>query len=100
VVEGGSGELALQMPNRIQPLPVEVTVDGTPRDPYVLALGRDLRVSDLPEGSWLVTVRWSDKVLTRDQPLEIVGETRLFIELPEGAIAGQDEETRRRAGKR
>jgi hypothetical protein len=99
-VEGGSGELAIQMPNRIQPLPVEVTVDGTPRDPYVLALGRDLRVSDLPEGSWLVTVRWSDKVLTRDQPIEIAGETRLFVELPEGAIVGQDEETRRRAGKR
>lgn len=99
-VQGGDGELAIQLPDRIQPLPVEVTVDGTPRDPFVLALGRDLRVAELPEGSWLVTVRWNDEVLTREQPLEIDGETRLFIALPEGAIFGQDEETRRRAGAR
>ncbi len=99
-VVGGQGELAIQLPGRIQPLPVEVTVDGTPRDPFVLALGRDLRVDGLPEGSWLVTVRWNEDVLTREQPLEISGETRLFLPLPEGAIAGQDAETRRRVGKR
>lgn len=99
-VQGGDGELAIQMPDRIQPLPVEVVVDGTPRDPFVLALGRDLRIGELPEGSWLVTVRWNDDVMTREQPLEIDGETRLFIALPEGAIFGQDEETRRRAGVR
>lgn len=99
-VAGGDGELAIQMPDRIQPLPVHVEVDGTPRDPIVLALGRDLRIPNLPEGSWLVTVRWNDATLTKDQPLEIAGETRLFVALPEGAIVGQDEETRRRAGKR
>jgi len=99
-VSGGEGELAIQMPDRIQPLPVHVEVDGTPREPLVLALGRDLRIPDLPEGSWLVTVRWNDAVLTNEQPLEIAGETRLFVALPEGAIVGQDEETRRRAGKR
>jgi len=98
--QGGAGELAIQMRDRIQPLPVEVTVEGTPRDPFTLAPGRDLRIADLPEGSWLVTVRWNDAVLTKDQPLEIAGETRLFVALPEGAIVGQDEETRRRAGKR
>lgn len=97
---GGAGELAIQTNDRIQPLPVEVTVEGSPRDPFVLPLGRDLRVGELPEGSWLVTVRWNDAVLTKDQPLEIHGETRLFLALPEGAILGQDAETRRRAGKR
>lgn len=99
-VQGGEGELAIQMSDRVQPLPVEVTVDGAPRDPYVLPLGRDLRVSNLPEGSWLVTVRWNEDVLTREQPIEIDGETRLHVALPEGAIVGQDAETRRRAGKR
>lgn len=98
-VEGGDGELAIQMQDRIQPLPVQVTVEGTPRDPFTVPLGRDLRVANLPEGSWLVTVRWNEAVLTKDQPIEIVGETRLFVALPEGAIVGQDEETRRRAGK-
>ncbi|MCY2958567.1 MAG: carboxypeptidase-like regulatory domain-containing protein [Planctomycetota bacterium] len=99
-VENGAGELAIQMQDRIQPLPVQVTVEGVPRDPFVLPLGRDLRIANLPEGSWLVTVRWSDAVLTKDQPLEIAGDTRLFVALPEGAIVGQDAETRRRAGKR
>ncbi len=97
-LQGGQGELAIQMEGRIQPLPVEVVVNGTPRDPSVLPLGRDLRIADLPEGSWNVTVRWNGQVLTQ-QPLEITGETRLFVALPEGAIVGQDEETRRRAGK-
>lgn len=99
-ITGGAGELAIQMEGRIQPLPVEVTVEGAPRDPFVLPLGRDLRIGELPEGSWLVTVRWNDAVLTKEQPLEVAGETRLYIALPEGAIVGQDEETRRRSGKR
>lgn len=98
-VSGGGGELAIQTNDRIQPLPVEITVEGEPRDPFDLPVGRDLRVADLPEGSWRVTVRWNDAVITRDQPLEIVGETRLYVALPEGAIVGQDEDTRRRAGK-
>jgi hypothetical protein len=97
-LQGGQGELAIQMEGRIQPLPVEVVVNGTPRDPSVLPLGRDLRVADLPEGTWKVTVRWNGQTLT-DQQLEIGGETRLLVALPEGAIFGQDEETRRRAGK-
>jgi hypothetical protein len=97
-LQGGKGELAVQMEGRIQPLPVEVVVNGTPREPSVLPLGRDLRVADLPEGTWKVTVRWNGQVLT-DQQLEIGGETRLLVALPEGAIAGQDAETRRRAGK-
>ena len=89
---GGRGELAIQMEGRIQPLPVEITVEGTPRDPSVLPLGRDLRVADLPEGSWLVTVRWNGQVVTPQQPLEIKGETRLF----DRAARGRD----RRAGRR
>ncbi|MBL8860800.1 MAG: carboxypeptidase regulatory-like domain-containing protein [Planctomycetes bacterium] len=99
-VADGRGELVIQMDGRFQPLPVEARVDGVPRDPFVLPPGRDLRIAGLPEGSWQVTVRWNEDVLARSVPLEIRGEATLHVALPEGAIVGQDEETRRRAGKR
>jgi hypothetical protein len=99
-VAAGNGEIVIQMDGRIQPLPVEVRVNGAPRDPFVLPLGRDLRVGGLPEGSWQATVRWNEAMVIREQPLEIRGETRLFLALPEGAIVGQSAEERRRAGKR
>ncbi len=99
-VEGGDAELLVETEDRWQPLPVEVKVDGTPRDPQVVPPGRDVRVSALPAGSWKVTVRWNGQNLVVDRALEIAGEARIHVSLPEGAIMGQDEETRRRSGRR
>jgi hypothetical protein len=96
----GDAELTIQMDGRWQPLPVKVKVNGTPREPIVLSPDKDLHVEGLTPGSWHLTARWTTDVLLERQPIEIAGEVIWPISLPEGAILGQDEDTRRRAGRR
>jgi hypothetical protein len=95
----GDCELILRMDGRTQGLPVEITVDGGPREAQVLPPGRDLHVAGLAPGSWRLTVRWSGQPLVDGMILDMRKETSLDVTLPEGAIKGQDEDTRKRSGK-
>jgi hypothetical protein len=99
-VESGSGALRLVTQTRYQPLPVKVIVDGTPRDPMLLPKGRDLSIGSLPRGSWLVTVRWNGEKLIFRAPIQLEGEVSMDVALPQGAIDGQDDDTRKRVGPR
>jgi hypothetical protein len=81
-------------------LPVEVTVNGEPREKETLPGSKDLRIKNLPSGSWIVTITWSGEKLLTKAPVEIDDEATLSIELPKGAIFGQDEDTVRRSGLR
>jgi hypothetical protein len=90
----------VRLDGRIQPLPVKVTVDGQPRDEFVLPVDRDLVVEGLARGEWSLFARWNTEWLERDKQFTLAGEAEFELELPEGAIEGQSEEIRQRAGKR
>ncbi len=96
---GPAGTLRLQLPPRFQGLPVELVVDGRPRDPFELAPDQDLEVADLPAGSWRLSARWWDRIVAELDLVEIEGLVELPLVLPQGAIDGQDDETWRRSGR-
>jgi hypothetical protein len=95
----GDGELILQMTGRTQGLPVEIKVDGAPRDPQVLPPGRDLHIAGLAPGTWKFTAKWNGETIFDGMLVDVKEETTLSLTLPEGAIVGQDADTRRRSGK-
>ena len=94
----GEGELILEMAGRTQGLPVEVRVDGAPRDPQVLPPGRDLHVAGLAPGTWKFTAKWNGEAIFDGMLIDLDEETKLSLTLPEGAIVGQDPDTRKRSG--
>jgi hypothetical protein len=98
--DGGTGEIIVQMTDRIQPLPVKVRVNGAPRDPFDLPAGKDLHIGALPAGSWLVTIQWNGSVLASKQPVELRDEVSIQVKLPDGAIQGQDADTVKRVRRR
>jgi len=101
-VERGSGVLTIEFPGRIQGLPVEVSIDGLPLDPGVVPLGQPLVLEDLPEGTWRLSARWDGQPILGAPgyaEVEVRGEARYSVPLPQGAIYGQDEETLVRAGR-
>ncbi|MBL8860162.1 MAG: carboxypeptidase regulatory-like domain-containing protein [Planctomycetes bacterium] len=85
---------------RHQALPLKVVVNGAPRELGVAQPGRDILVPELPSGSWLMTVTWHGEPVLKREPIDLDGEVAREIELPEGAIGGQDSSTVQRAGKR
>ncbi len=95
----GDGELILQMAGRTQGLPVEIKVDGAPRDPQVLPLGRDLHIGGLAPGTWKFSAKWNGESIFDGMLVDVKEETTLSLTLPEGAIVGQDADTWRRSGK-
>jgi hypothetical protein len=98
-VAGGKGVLRLVLPGREQPLPLKITVNGTPRDQRMLPLGRELTIADLPRGSWLVSARWNGEALLQRSPVKLDGEVEVEVQLPVGAKLGQDAETMLRSGR-
>ena len=80
--------LEFQMAGRALALPVEVTVDGSPRLHLSLPKERELRVEELAKGRWKVDVRWNSQVLMRDVEVDLKDETALLIALPEAALTG------------
>ena len=102
-VTGGRAELRVDFPGRIQGVPVEVFVEGAPREPVLVPVHDVLHVEGLAEGTWRMRVSWhGEQVYGRDGYDEFDlgpgGELRK-VQLPQGAIDGQDEDTLRRAGK-
>ncbi len=93
----GDGLLRLTLPERGQVLPVRIAVNGERRAPLDLPPGQDLRIPELNRGRWKLTARWNGTVLENGKELEIKGETAVPLELPDGAIQGQDTETQKRA---
>lgn len=95
----GDGQLIVQMAGRTQGLPVEVTVDAAPRDPQILPPGRDLHIAGLAPGTWKFSAKWNGDTIFDGMLVDLKEETTLSLTLPEGAITGQDADTRRRSGK-
>jgi len=92
------GALEVDFPGQFQGLPIELRVDGRPRDPFVLRPGVPLVVDDLEHGTWRVHALWEGQDVIRRQVVEIgVSPAKLSGTLPEGALKGQTEDERRRA---
>jgi Carboxypeptidase regulatory-like domain len=100
--EEQSGRLRLVMEGRFQPLPVVTRVRGVPGGKRVLPPDQDLVIDGLPTGTWSLSLRWNTDRLLDHEALEIEDKhaTELEVTLPEGAIQGQTEEIRLRAGAR
>ena len=97
--EEGEGTLAIEFRQRFQGLPFDVEINGQPTHAGVLPVDRPLVLSKLAEGLWRLEVRWNGDVFFTEERLAIEGRVDRGLVPPEGAIDGQDEETRLRAGK-
>ncbi|MFT4540521.1 MAG: hypothetical protein ACI841_000138 [Planctomycetota bacterium] len=97
-IKQGDCELVLELPDRFQPLPISIRIDGTPRDVFLLDAGDDLVVGDLDPGTWRLDVKWHGEALVRASTLKLTSKKELELHLPTGAIEGQTIEERKRAG--
>jgi hypothetical protein len=95
-------EMEIGLSPRFQGLPVVVRIMGAPRDPIELSpKDEDLVIDGLEEGTWRLDVTWHGEDLLSNM-LVRVGEDvdqTLFVKLPPGAVDGQSQEERRRAGR-
>lgn len=96
-VGDGPCEFILQTSPRYQALPIELLVNNTPREVKALLPDRDLHVTGLVKGRWRVRAKWEDITLLPDRVFDLDSEVTLSVKLPDGAILGQDDETRKRA---
>lgn len=80
--------IEFQMEGRELSLPVQVTVDGTPRATVSLPADQEFRIEELAKGRWKVDVRWNSQPLLRDVMVDLKDETALLIPLPEAAKSG------------
>lgn len=86
-----SATLRMRMGGRFQGLPVRVTVNGAPMEPFVLDPEDDLTIEGLEAGTWRTEIWWHHDQVERGRTftLEASGETELGIVLPKGAIEGE-----------
>ncbi len=96
-IENKVGAFEIGLPGRFQGLPVEISVNGKPAEPYMLRPGQPLLIENLPYGHWDVGARWRGQDVVMRQNV-IVGDSVPMVpgSLPEGAIRGQTEDERRR----
>ncbi|MCP3914590.1 MAG: carboxypeptidase regulatory-like domain-containing protein [bacterium] len=101
-VSAEQGGLELKMAGRFQGLPVHVRINGTPDDPVVLPAGTELSLEELEAGTWRLDARWRGRYLVQNQLFDVAAGKRseLALVLPRGALEGQTEDERRRAGKK
>jgi hypothetical protein len=83
-----TASLRLETLPRTQPLPLDVRVDGAPRDLPLLPVGEQLVLDSIPPGVWRVHARWRDQQLLEPTDIEIEEQTELFIPLPDEARDG------------
>jgi hypothetical protein len=78
----GEGRIVVEMEGRTQGLPVEVTVDGAPREPRVLPAHEDLEIDRLAPGSWKLSARWHGESIVTDMPVDLHDLVTVELVLP------------------
>jgi hypothetical protein len=98
-VSAGSAELSLDFPGRHQGLPIELSVNGDPRQPLMLPPNTPLEVAALATGTWRIRASWNGRsILSASyEEFDLTGDATRSIPLPAGAIVGQDNDTQLRA---
>jgi hypothetical protein len=96
-----TADLSIEFPGRFQGLPVELWIQGSPIGSTLLGPADKFEVPDLPQGSYRLRARWhGSSILSEAYTLFDLHRDHLrVIGLPEGAVYGQDEDTRLRAGQ-
>ena len=84
-----SGELRLDLVGEHGGLPVDLIVDGMPREPQMLDSGAPLLIGGLQPGRYQLSLRWDSQWLAREQPVTLVERERLSYPLPEGVLVRQ-----------
>jgi len=97
-VDLGDSELLIEFPGRYQGLPLEVLIEGTPHDPWILPPQDDLVIGDLLGGRWHLKLTWHGAPIF-EETLEIEPRTRREVGLPEECVEGQGAEAWSRAGR-
>ncbi|TAJ21862.1 MAG: carboxypeptidase regulatory-like domain-containing protein [Planctomycetota bacterium] len=97
--DDGKGSLRLMLDARTQGLPCELYVNGQPRDPWVLGPDDDLVVDKLVEGIWSAKITYHYEPVYTEAEIDVKGETRRPIDLPQEAIDGHTPEEWKRAGR-
>jgi hypothetical protein len=98
-VELGDSEVVIDFPGRQQGLPLEIVVNGAPKDPRVLPPFENLSVGSLLAGRWRLRITWNGELVLEVPDFKLKGEQDFDADLPPGAILGQDEDAWRRAGR-
>ena len=98
-VELGDSKLVVQFPGRTQGLPMEIVINGAPKDPYVLGPDSDLTVSSLIGGRWRMMITWDSDPVLEVRDFELEGKRTFVAALPIAAVEGQDREAWQRAGR-
>ncbi|MEM8711469.1 MAG: hypothetical protein AAGG01_10990, partial [Planctomycetota bacterium] len=98
-IDDRDGAVEIELPGRFQGLPVDLTTDGTPGEPFLLRPGTPLTLEDLTPGAWRVTATWRGETVVKPTlvNVEADGTALLTGALPTGAIQGQTAEVRERA---
>ncbi|WP_419185924.1 carboxypeptidase-like regulatory domain-containing protein [Rohdeia mirabilis] len=97
--EREDARLEVVIPGRTQALPVEVVVNGAPRDGFVLAASQDLEIEGLVPGVYRLEVVWHGERVAKEPSVVIVDSARDMWTLPQEAIEGQSAETWRKLGR-
>ena len=100
-IQDGQWSVSLDFPGRHQGVPVVVSVAGAARPEVTVPAREPLVLRGLAAGTWRVRAWWNGKPLLGPEgdSFELDGDHTHSIALPEGAIAGQDEDTLLRAGR-
>jgi hypothetical protein len=98
--EVGRARLQIDFAGRAQGLPVVVSVDGELRPEVVLDVDQPLEIDGLAPGRWRLRARWNGELLIGGpgfEEFDLEGHERRTLDLPQGAILGQDSDTLERA---
>lgn len=94
-VDEDRSSMEIRMGGRFQGLPVRLSVNGTPMDPYVLAPEDKLEIEGLEAGTWRAEVWWHHEQLERGRQVTLKpnGRGEISVVLPRGALEGEPEPT-------
>jgi hypothetical protein len=100
-VESGQWALSVDFPGRHQGLPVVASIGGAAQPEVLVPAREPLVLRGLAAGTWRIKATWNGKTLLapEGQEFELDGDLTRTVPLPEGAIAGQDQDTLLRAGR-
>jgi hypothetical protein len=100
-VESGQWALSVDFPSRHQGLPVVASIGGAAQPEVLVPAREPLVLRGLAAGTWRIKATWNGKTLLapEGQEFELDGDLTRTVPLPEGAIAGQDQDTLLRAGR-
>lgn len=83
------GTLALELPPHLRTIPLDVSVQGSPRDRVLIRPGNDHSIRDLPPGLWRVDVRYRAQRLMQGDQVQIEADGTAAMTLPLPTLASQ-----------